>query len=62
MEEWIKVVVPLIAVAGLWWKITTSMATKDDMSKQFAEIKADIREIRQMLFTHVSDREKHEGT
>lgn len=26
MEEWIKVIALLIGIAGLWWKLTTSMA------------------------------------
>ena len=66
MENWLPTIAPLIAIAGLWWKITTSMATKadlhkqkDDIDKQFAEVKADIREIRQLFFSHISN---HEAT
>ena len=42
MEEWIKVFIPLIGslvgIAALWWKLTTSMATKKDIS----ELRADM--------------------
>ena len=55
MEHWIPTIPLLLAIAGLWWKLTTSVATKEDIK----ELKADMREIRQMLFTHVGDREKH---
>ena len=51
MEEWIKVIAPLIGIAGLWWKLTTSMATKaeltavkTDLSADIAEVKADLKE------------------
>ena len=64
METWLPTIAPLIAIAGLWWKITTSMATKadlhkkkDDIDKQFTEVKADIREIRQLFFSHISNHE-----
>ena len=37
MEEWIKVIAPvtapLVGIAALWWKLTTSMATKKDISE-----------------------------
>ena len=55
LEHWIPTIPLLLAIAGLWWKLTTSVATKEDIK----ELKADMREIRQMLFTHVGDREKH---
>ena len=42
MEEWIKVIAPVIAplvgIAALWSKLTTSMATKKDIS----ELRADM--------------------
>ena len=51
MEEWIKVIAPLIGIAGLWWKLTTSMATKaeltavkTDLRAEIAEVKADFKE------------------
>ena len=53
MEEWIKVIAPLIGIAGLWWKLTTSMATKaelnamrSDMSDMKADLKAEIAEVK----------------
>ena len=59
-------IIPTIAVAiafgSLWWKMTTNMATKDDIATLRAELQADIREIRQMLFSHISDHHKHEYT
>ena len=37
MEEWVKIiapmVAPLVAIAALWWKITTSVATKEDVNR-----------------------------
>ncbi len=57
MESWL---VPTIAIVisalSLWWKITTKMATKDDIT----ELKNDIREIRQMLFSHISNAHTHD--
>ena len=47
MEEWIKVIAPLIGIAGLWWKLTTSMATKADlnaMKSDMTDMKADLKE------------------
>ena len=32
MEEWIKVIVPLLGIASLWWKLTTTMATKAELN------------------------------
>ena len=56
MEEWIKVIAPLIGIAGLWWKLTTSMATKaeltavkTDLSAAIAEVKADVVSVRAEL-------------
>lgn len=53
MEEWIKVIAPLIGIAGLWWKLTTSMATKaelnamrSDMSDMKADLRAEITEVK----------------
>ena len=47
MEEWIKFIAPLIGIAGLWWKLTTSMATKTElnaMRSDMADMKADLKE------------------
>ena len=47
MEEWIKVIAPLIGIAGLWWKLTTSMVTKTElnaMRSDMADMKADLKE------------------
>ena len=42
MEEWIKVFIPLIGtlvgLAALWWKLTTSMATKKNISNLRADM------------------------
>ncbi len=49
MEEWIKVIAPVIAplvgIAALWWKLTTSMATKKDIS----ELRADMYRLNDKL-------------
>ena len=49
MEEWIKVFIPLIGslvgIAALWWKLTTSMATKKDIS----DLRADMNRIDENL-------------
>ena len=54
MENWIPDIITILAVIGLWWKasfdlgkLNEKMATKDD-----------VREIRQMLFSHISDGHK----
>ena len=56
MEEWIKVIAPLIGIAGLWWKLTTSMATKaeltavkTDLGSEINEVKADVVSVRAEL-------------
>lgn len=65
MEEWIKViapvVAPLIGIAALWWKLTTSMATKKDVSELRADmnrgddnLRADMRNLEERLFTEMS--------
>ena len=37
MEEWVKIIAPMVAplvtIAALWWKITTSVATKEDVNR-----------------------------
>jgi hypothetical protein len=54
MESWIiPTIAVIVAASGLWWKVTTSMATKADISQLRTELKDDIREIRQMLFAHI---------
>ena len=57
MENWLPALPSFIAIIALWWKVTSDMtnmrsqmATKTDI----AELKADMREIRQMLFAHIS--------
>ena len=51
MEEWIKFIAPLVGIVGLWWKLTTSMATKaevtavkTDLRVEIAEVKTDLKE------------------
>lgn len=47
MVEWIKFIAPLIGIAGLWWKLTTSMVTKTElnaMRSDMADMKADLKE------------------
>ena len=43
MEEWIRIVVPmagtLIAIAALWWKLTSSVATKNDITGLKSDLK-----------------------
>ena len=65
MEEWIKVIVPLLGIASLWWKLTTTMATKAELNTvktdletniagAKADLKADVVEIK-------SRHGRHEG-
>ena len=46
MEEWIRIVVPmagtLIAIAALWWKLTSSVATKNDITGLKSDLKGDM--------------------
>ena len=46
MEEWIKFIAPLIGIAGLWWKLTTSMATKAELTAVKTDLKAEISEVK----------------
>ena len=59
MEEWIKVFIPLIGslvgIAALWWKLTTTMATKQDI----LELRMDIlrrQELRHATICRLDDR------
>jgi predicted nuclease with TOPRIM domain len=65
MEEWIKVIAPVIAplvgIAALWWKLATSMATKKDISELRADmyraddkLHADMGNLEDRLFTEMS--------
>ena len=65
MEEWIKVIAPVIAplvgIAALWWKLATSMATKKDISELRADmyraddkLNADMGNLEDRLFTEMS--------
>lgn len=38
MEEWLKIIVPLLGFVALWWKLTTSVATKKDISDLRADM------------------------
>ena len=57
MEEWIRVIAPVIAplaaIAALWWKLTTSMATKKDIS----ELRADMYRLDDKLRADMSNLE-----
>ena len=46
MEEWIKFIAPLIGIAGLWWKLTTSMATKAELTVVKTDLKVEISEVK----------------
>ena len=56
MEIWIGFGGIIIAFSALWWKMTTSLVTKDDLKEmrrqiddRFGRIENDIRELRQAL-------------
>ena len=62
MEIWIPVAGIFIASSALWWKITTSLVSKDDLREmrrqiddRFMRIENDIRELRQLWTTHLSE-------
>ena len=46
MEEWIRIVVPMagtfVAIAALWWKLTSSVATKNDITGLKSDLKEDM--------------------
>lgn len=69
MEIWIPLAGIVIAFGALWWKLTTSVATKadlQDMRRQiddrfkliddrFNRVENDIRELRQLWTTHPTE-------
>ena len=59
MENWLPALPSLIAIGALWWKVTTTMATKQDIRDLRSELQADIRELRQMFISHINDRHGH---
>ena len=57
MENWLPALPSLIAIIALWWKMTsdmTNMRSRIVTKSDIAELKADMCEIRQMLFAHIS--------
>ena len=53
---------PLIGIAGLWWKLTTSMATKvelyalkSDLRDEIGEVKSDMTALRSELKADMAD-------
>ena len=58
MENWIPDAVTILALAGLWWKVSSDIAKLSEKMGNMAT-KEDVREIRQMLFSHISDGHKH---
>lgn len=62
METWIPLAGIIIAFTALWWKMTTSLVTKDDLKEmrrqiddRFMRIENDIRELRQLWTTHLTE-------
>ena len=55
MEEWIKFIAPLIGIAGLWWKITASMATKTELTAVKTDLRAEIAEVKADLKADVAE-------
>ena len=55
MEEWIKVIAPLIGIAGLWWNLTTSMATKAELTAVKTDLSADIAEVKADLGAEINE-------
>ncbi|MDE0300404.1 MAG: hypothetical protein OXN17_17335 [Candidatus Poribacteria bacterium] len=50
MDEWIRIVLPMagtfVAIAALWWKLTSSVATKNDISSLKSDLKDDIADLK----------------
>ena len=60
MEIWVGFGGIIIAFSALWWKMTTSLVTKDDLKEmrrqiddRFGRIENDIRELRQLSLTFI---------
>ena len=60
MEQWLPALPSLLAIGALWWKVTTTMATKQDLQSMETRLQADIRELRQMIVTHIGDHNLHD--
>lgn len=65
MEIWIGFGGMIIAFSALWWKMTTSLVTKDDLKEmrrhiddRFGRIENDIRELRQLWTTHLTEQHR----
>ena len=65
MEIWIGFGGMIIAFSALWWKVTTSLVTKDDLKEmrrqiddRFGRIENDIRELRQFWTTHLTEQHR----
>ena len=63
--DWIGIAAPLIAVAGLYWRMTVTFATKAELRDVKSELREDvkvlrddIREIRQLLVSHITEHNK----
>ena len=62
MEEWIKAIAPLIGIAGLWWKLITSMATKAELTAMKTDLCAAISEVKVDLRTEIAEVRTDLGT
>ena len=66
MEMWILLAGIVIAFSALWWKLTTSVATKSDLQDmrrqiddRFNRVENDIRELRQLWTTHLTEHHRY---
>ena len=66
MEMWILLAGIVIAFGALWWKLTTSVATKSDLQDmrrqiddRFNRVENDIRELRQLWTTHLTEHHRY---
>ena len=54
MKQWIPFIATLIAILALWWNISSTMATKEDIKMLRSEINSRLDRIEQNHLEHIT--------
>ena len=54
MKQWIPFIATMIAILALWWNISSTMATKEDIKMLRSEINSRLDRIEQNHLEHIT--------
>lgn len=54
MKQWIPFIATMVAILALWWNISTTMATKEDIRILRSEINSRLDRIEQNHLEHIT--------